>query len=158
MRVIETITKRLSSYLEDKRILEVACGDSEFSINALKYAKQILATDISLERAKRRNLIDIVENIEFKEMNATKLELENDSFDVSVCYNALGHLEGILNSVISEMSRVTTQNGYLIFIATWKMDQKVLLGIENIISKHGNLTISENIDNKSYNILIIKKE
>lgn len=144
--------------MEGKKILEIACGDSEFSVNVLKYAKQVLATDISLERAKRRNLLGIAKNIEFKEMNATNLEVRDSSFDVTVCYNALGHLESILNSVISEMNRVTIKNGYLIFIVTWKIDKKIIYEIKNTISKYKNLTISEDVDNNSYSALVIKKE
>lgn len=118
MRIIETIIQDLKAYLYGKKVLEIACGDSDFSLTTSKYAKKILATDISLERVKRRELKMIPPNIEFKEMNATNLEINDNSFDVSVCYNALGHLKSILRPVLTEMLRVTTKDGYLIFIAT----------------------------------------
>ncbi|HHW47905.1 MAG TPA: hypothetical protein GXX14_04705 [Clostridiaceae bacterium] len=53
MKIIEKIVQDLSTYLSGKRIIEIACGDSNFSLTASKFAKEILATDISLERAKK---------------------------------------------------------------------------------------------------------
>ncbi|MGH4124374.1 MAG: class I SAM-dependent methyltransferase [Clostridium sp.] len=158
MRVVETIVKRLGTYLNGKKILEIACGDSEFSLNASRYAEEVLATDITLERLKRRNIDVIPKNVEFREMNATNLDIVNNSFDVSVCYNALGHLENLLNPVLMEMMRVTIQNGYLIFISTWKMDKKIIPELKNIISDYSNLTIYADIENSTYKAIIIKKE
>lgn len=158
MRITETMVKVLSPYLNGKNVLEVACGDSEFSLNASKYAKEVLATDISLERIKRRKLPEVPENIEFREMNATGLNIDNDSFDVSVCYNALGHLENVLRPVLTEMTRVTKEGGYMMFLATWKMDKKVMEELEKIINEHDELTICKDIVNGSYKALIIKKK
>jgi ubiquinone/menaquinone biosynthesis C-methylase UbiE len=158
MRVVETIVQNLDTYLDGKKILEVACGDSDFSLYASKSAKEVLATDISLERLKRRNLDIIPKNLKFKEMDATNLDIDNDLFDITICYNALGHLESILRSVLIEMARVTTKDGYLIFIATWKMDKRIIPELKKIISEHNNLTIYSDIENSKYKAIIIKKE
>jgi ubiquinone/menaquinone biosynthesis C-methylase UbiE len=157
MRIIETIVQDLKAYLSGKKVLEIACGDSDFSLITSKYAKEILATDISLERVKRRGLEIIPNNVQFKEMNATNLDIAENSFDVSSCYNALGHLKSILRPVLIEMFRVTNQDGYLIFIATWKMDIATLGELKNIISEYNNLTLFAEIENKKYNALIVKK-
>lgn len=157
MRIVETIVHDLKAYLSGKKVLEIACGDSNFSLTTSKYAKEILATDISLERVKRRELEKIPNNVQFKEMNATNLDIDENSFDVSSCYNALGHLKSILRPVLTEMFRVTNQDGYLIFIATWKMDIATLGELKNIISEYNNLTLFAEIENKKYNALIVKK-
>lgn len=157
MRIVETIVQDLKAYLYGKKVLEIACGDSDFSLATSKYAKEILATDISLERVKRRELEIIPNNVQFKEMNATNLEIDVNSFDVSSCYNALGHLKNILRPVLSEMFRVTNQDGYLIFIATWKIDIVTLGELKNIISENNNLTLFAEVENKKYNALIVKK-
>jgi ubiquinone/menaquinone biosynthesis C-methylase UbiE len=158
IRVIETIVQDLKTYLDSKKVLEIACGDSDFSLISSKYAEEVLATDISLERLKRKDLGIIRNNIQFKEMNATNLGIDNDTFDVSACYNALGHLENILRPVLIEMVRVTVQGGYLIFIATWKMDKEIIGELKNVISEHHNLTLFTEIENKKYSALIVKKE
>lgn len=56
MRRVEKIAQDLSAYLSGKRVLEVACCDSDFSLAASRFAEEVLATDISLERAKRIKL------------------------------------------------------------------------------------------------------
>lgn len=157
MKIRESIVKNLGTYLDGKKILEVACGDSEFSLSASKYAKEVLATDISLERFKRRNLDGVPQNIEFKEMNATTLLVDNDSIDITVCYNALGHLENILQSVLIEMIRVTMQEGYLLFMATWTMDKKIISKLKDMISEYSNLEVCDDIEKSTFRALIVKK-
>ncbi len=158
MGVVEIILQDLCSYLDDKKVLEIACGDSDFSLIASKYAKEILATDISLERFKRRNLKVIPRNLDFKEMDATNLNIDKDSFDICICYNALGHLKSILTPVLTEMIRVTTEDGYLIFIATWEMDKNIISELRDIIKEQNNLTVYRDIENNKYSALIIKQE
>lgn len=157
MRKAETIVQDLKTYLDNKKVLEIACGDSDFSLATSKYAKEILATDISLERIKRKNLKILPNNIQFREMDATNLDINENNFDVSVCYNALGHLKSILKPILTEMFRVTAKGGCLIFIATWKMDIAIFDVLKNIISDYRNLTLFAEIENKNYNILIVKK-
>jgi len=157
MKVVEKIVEDLKNYLVDKKILEVACGDSNFSLCASQYAKEGVAIDISLERFKRRN-IGIPQNLVFKEMDATQLSFDNQSFDVSISYNTLGHLDTILGSVLKEMNRVTNTYGYLIFIATWKMDKRMFPDLKNIIKEQNNLSIYADIENTKYHAIILKKE
>lgn len=158
MRVIETIMQDFITYLDDKKVLEIACGDSDFSLAASKYAKKVLATDISLERVKKRSLEVIPKNIEFKEMNAANLDIDNDLFDISACYNGLGHLESILRPVFIEMIRVTIEGGYLIFIATWKMDKEIFAELKNIINEHNDVTLYAEIECNKYSALVVKKK
>lgn len=81
----------------------------------------------------------------------------DSSVDVSVCYNALGHLKEILNPVVAQMIRVTAQGGYIIFITTWKMDKIVVPELKSILYEYRNITIREEIENNKYYILIIQK-
>ena len=76
---------------------------------------------------------------------------------MSACYNALGHLESILRPVFKEMFRVTKQDGYLMFIATWKMDMAALNKIKNVVSEYSNLALLTEINNSKYSTLVIKK-
>lgn len=158
MKIIEKIIKDLNIYLKDKKVLEIACGNSDFSLTASNSAVEILATDISLQRFKNRKLNEIPINIQFMEMNANNLLLENNSFDVCVCFNALGHLKDQLPLILKEMFRVSVKYGYLIFISTWKMDTHLLTEVNDIIIKNYSLVSIEHIENKTYNALIIRKK
>ncbi|MFZ5354875.1 MAG: class I SAM-dependent methyltransferase [Bacillota bacterium] len=156
MKAIDNITKTLCAYLEGKNILEIACGDSDFSISASKYAEKVLATDISLDRFKCRGLNNISDNIEFLEMSADALDLEDGTFDAAVCYNALGHLIEIIPSVFKEMVRVVKTGGLIVFASTWKMDRILHQVIEDLVILYDGLEVS--VEEKSnYSILLIKK-
>lgn len=157
MKIVEKIVQDLKTYLDGKKVLEIACGNSDFSLTASKYAKEVLATDISLERIKRKNLKVFPDNIYFEEMNAANLDIKENTFDVSVCYNALGHLKNILRPVLTEMFRVTSKDGYLMFIATWKIDIAIFDELKNIISEHSDITLFAEVKNKKYNALIFNK-
>lgn len=157
MKITENIVSKLRRYIENKKVLEVACGDSDFSLYSSKYAAKVLATDISLERFNQRNINSIPNNIGFKEMNAANLTINDRSYDVTTVYNGLGHLEDMLSPVLKEMRRVTKTGGYLIFISTWSMDKKIHSSIENIVDQYNNLEISENIEKTKYKILIVQK-
>ncbi len=157
MRIAEKIVQDLSRYLSGKKVLEVACGDSDLSLAASRFAARVLATDISLERAKRIKPEMIPNNVEFREMDAADMEIDDESFDVSVCYNALGHLRSILGLVFAEMLRVTKQDGYLMFVATWKMDIAALNELKEAISEYGHLISLTEISNSKYKALIVKK-
>lgn len=157
MNITDEIVEGLNYIIKNKKILEVACGDSNFSLSASKYAAEILATDISLERFNRRNILEVPINLKFVEMDAKKLKLNDKEFDIAVCYNAVGHLAGIIDSVLSEMERVTTKDGKIIFISTWLMDKKMLEDIKKIYSRKFGIKNIQFIQKSKYNILIIQK-
>lgn len=157
MKRIDRIVEDLKSYFIERRVLEVACGDADFSLAISKYASSVLGVDISLARVARRSLHEIPNNVQFQEMNATHLDLEGGSFDVVVSYNALGHLVGVLKDCVSEMMRTLKKGGYLIFIATWKMDRMLIPNIRSLIATRRTVQIYKDIENKAYHTLIWKK-
>ncbi len=158
MKITDNISKDIIQFLNNKKVLEVACGDSEFSLSASKYAKNVLATDISLERFKKKALNQIPQNVEFREMDGSNLQIDKNTFDTSVCYNTLGHLEDVLALVIEEMKKVTKPGGHLIFIATWKMDKKILSDFKNTIGMYGELKLELDIEKNRYKILVINNK
>ena len=97
-----------------------------FSEAAAAYAAEVTASDISLERARKRGLEQFPKNVRFRETRAENLDFPSDAFDAAVCYNALGHLQTVLPAVLSEMTRIAAPGGVLIFAATWQMDFPLL--------------------------------
>ena len=51
------------------------------------------------------------------------IELDDDLFDTAVLYNAVGHLEEIIDEVLSECRRVVKPNGDIYLISSFKMDK-----------------------------------
>ncbi len=157
MKTTDKIIDRLRLYFEQKNVLEIACGDSDFSLSVSKYASKVLATDISLERFKRKETKTRPNNIEFMEMDAKNLVIEDSKFDITAFYNAIGHLEDILEDVLIEALRVTKVKGYLIIVATWKLDKRLMGDVKSIIDNYSELKIHEEIDESNYRIIIIQK-
>lgn len=154
---IERIVEGLKDWFLEKRVLEIACGDADFSLTVSKYAKSVVGIDISLVRVARRNLREIPDNVRFQEMDATQLDFKDESFDVVVSYNAMGHLASVLKDSISEMIRVLKRGCCLVFIATWRMDKKLILDIQDLMATTRAMRNCIEIRNKTYYASIWKK-
>lgn len=154
MKIAEHIIDKIADIIKDKKVLEIACGEGCFSLNASKIASEVLATNISLERF---NLIaDLPTNLSIKEMDASTLKIKDEDFDVVASYNAFGHLDGIKEKVINEMYRVTKKTGYIIFMATWKMDKNMLSKIREIIDERFLMSFKK-ICTQQYKVFIFNK-
>ncbi len=157
MKVSDQIAKAMEKYFCDKEVLEIACGNADFSISASAYAKEVIATDLSLERVYRKGAMDIPRNIRFLEMDAASLTFKENSFDAVVCYNALGHLHEVIQPVLKEMTRVVKTEGVLLFIATWKMDRAILQLVNDEAISFQGLEVSQKIEGRNYGVLVVQK-
>jgi len=157
MKRIGRIIEDLKGYFVEMRVLELACGDADFSLTVSKYAKSVLGVDVSLARVEKRCLHKLADNVQFQEMDATQLNLEAESFDVVLTYNALGHLVGVLKDCVSEMVRVLKRGGYVMFIATWKMDRTLIPNAQSLIATKRIMQNTKEIESRIYRASIWKK-
>lgn len=109
--------------ISGKKVLEAACGTADFSIEASKIAQSVNCID--LESFRLNPKITECPNIIFEKMDAAALSFEDGYFDTAVVYNALAHLETVLESVLSECLRVTRQGGRVCFISSFSIDKGV---------------------------------
>lgn len=124
MTRVEEAVQRLRSELEQKEILEAACGCAEFSIHAAKYAKTVQSIDLDSGRLSPK--AKDCQNLIFCEMDVTAMSYEDDSFDTVVIYNAIGHLWDVLEKAVEECLRVLRVGGNLHIISSVKMDKHVI--------------------------------
>lgn len=124
MTRVEKVVYKLHNELYCKDILEVACGCAEFSISASKLAKSVHCIDLDNKRllpdAKNCN------NLIFSIMDATAMSYKNDSFDTIIIYNAIGHLQQVMEKTIKECLRVLRAGGNMYIISSLKMDKQVI--------------------------------
>jgi len=121
--------------VKDAKFLEVACGCAELSIEAAKYANSVDCIDLDEFRLKQE--INNYNNIHFQKMDATQMNFNNEYFDIVALYNAVMHLEEILESVIKECIRVTKKSGEIYVISTFRMDKPVMqTKLHNILVKN----------------------
>ena len=118
-----------------KRILEYGCGLGGKSFELSKYAREVVAIDISeIAIDKLNTLADErnIKNVTFNVMNAESLNFPENNFDVVCGVSILHHLD--LQKSYSELSRVLKPGGKAYFIEP--------LGHNPIINLYRNLTPS----------------
>ena len=135
---LEIISKLIDNS-KGLRVLEVGCGDG-FVLKALESkGTELYGIDISpkrVERAKR-----LVPSAKVYEVNAETLPFENNCFNVTVCSEALEHIENPQKAV-EEMIRVTKEPGDMIISVpnelNWRIARLLLLRFPLRISDHIN--------------------
>lgn len=99
-------------FIENKKILDIACGTG-YGLSILKpKAKFIIGVDNNFEttiKAKRQNTNDI----QFLCGNGPALPFANESFEVITSFETLEHLHE-REEFLSELKRILVQNGLLI--------------------------------------------
>ena len=101
----------------DHRVLDVACGTGNVAITAARRGAQVTGLDITpdmLEGARENAAIAGVDDIEWREGDATDLPFEDDTFDVSL--SCVGHMfANPPRAAASELLRVTRSGGRIAF-------------------------------------------
>lgn len=138
MKKTDQAVQILLSEIENRQILEVACGRAEFTYSASDYAQSVSCIDLDnskLNCAKR-------DNIHFEIMDAARMRFPDETFDTVFLYNALSHVHAQWESIQKECRRVLTPHGSIYIIGTWKIDialMKDLFGDE--VDRHGDFFI-----------------
>lgn len=124
MRRVEQVMEEIKDSIKNKDVLEVACGCAEFSLCASNIAHKVCCIDLDGSRMKFNP--DNYQNLNFQIMDATKMKYEKASFDTVVIYNAIAHLEGVIDDILEESKRVTRKQGNIYVISSFKMDKWVI--------------------------------
>lgn len=99
---------------EDGRVLEVAAGTGQFTLDLARQASTLIATDFSPEMVARLSKqVDVAANIECATMSAYELDVGDASFDAVFCANGL-HVMDQPDRALAEFRRVLAPNGVLI--------------------------------------------
>ena len=124
MKKTDRIVRLLKSDIENKDILEVACGTADFSIAASAFANSVSCIDLDESRL---NSIIIQSDICFQIMDASKMEYSDHVFDMVFMYNAYYHIQTQWEKIEKECKRVLKSNGCIYIIGTWKLDTSIML-------------------------------
>lgn len=108
--------KALREYCKPKssqKILEIGCGDGEFTKRLASLKNKIIATDLTPAVIKRAKTLLKYKNVKFEVDNSEKMKFKDNSFDI-VCGISILHHTNYRN-VIKEMYRVLKKDGQLFF-------------------------------------------
>lgn len=128
--------KGLSNKLpnEQIRILDVCCGtgNSTIAIGKKNPNNTIIGIDLSndmLQIAKNKTNKNKLNNLSFKEMNATRMDFSNSSFDVVTISLAFHEMpQELIDLILTEVSRVLKPNGKL-YIIDWDRPKQPLASV-----------------------------
>lgn len=112
---MQKITKRLNE-INGGKILDVATGRGEFTSllsNALNSFDEIIAIDNSTKAIEFSSKHNDNIKVNFKVMNALKMEFDDEEFDTVCISNSIHHFADN-NYPLNEMKRVLKNNGYFI--------------------------------------------
>ena len=96
------------------RVLECACGTGAISIFIAPVCKELIASDYSvgmLKQAKKK--LKNYDNIDYRRVDITDIEAEDNSFDVVVAGNVI-HLLPDPQRAMNELTRVCKDGGRLV--------------------------------------------
>ncbi len=117
MKNTDSLVHLLIADIDNKSVLEVGCGSADFSISAATYANSVSCIDLDACR-----LGKLKENVHFQNMDASKMDFADQTFDTAVLYNAFFHIRSQWAEIEKECKRVLKENGTLYIVGTWKLD------------------------------------
>ncbi len=128
---------------EKQKYLEIGCGNGALSkYMAEKYRLNVTAIDVDpeqIELAKR--VTKSIQNIRFREADATQLPFQNSEFDIVLSFGVMHHIPN-WRDALGEISRVLKAKGY--FICFDIIQSKWIAKIGRIFkNKYGIITIRE---------------
>ena len=123
MKKTDALVKILYSDIENKDVLEVACGTADFSVSAAQLANSVSCIDLDDSR-----LTDLTgkNNVSFQIMDASEMTFLKDTFDTIVIYNAFFHIQTQWSEIEKECLRVLKSRGIIYIVGTWKLDTSLM--------------------------------
>lgn len=141
---------------ENMKYLEIGCGNGHVAKHiAKKYNLNAIGTDIDPDMiylAKKENAN--IFNLQFKEMDATKLSFEDKEFDIVLSFEIMHHIHN-WKDAINEISRVIKPKGYYIFedIAFSKTSARFLRKITKNLGVYTLEEITNHIQSNQFKII-----
>ena len=103
-----------TQFVQNKRVLDLACGEGYGSYLLAKTAKSVVGIDIDNNSIKHARNKYIKQNLEFRVGSITEIPIDGERlFDVAICFEALEHIEDH-QKLLSEVKRLLTPEGVFI--------------------------------------------
>ena len=103
-----------TQFVQNKRVLDLACGEGYGSYLLAKTAKSVVGIDIDNNSIKHARNKYLKQNLEFRVGSITEIPIDGERlFDVAICFEALEHIEDH-QKLLSEAKRLLTPEGVFI--------------------------------------------
>ena len=125
MKNTDILVDLLMEDIENKTVLEAACGAADFSISASAYSNSVYCIDLDAGRLNCKTAA----NIHFQIMDASKMDYADDTFDTVILYNAFAHIQSQWVEIERECKRVLKADGVIYIVGTWKLDVRIIMDV-----------------------------
>lgn len=125
MKNTDILVNLLLEDIENKTVLEVACGAADFSISASAYSDSVYCIDLDAGRLNGKTAV----NIHFQIMDASKMDYADDTFDTIILYNAFFHIQSQWPEIERECKRILKADGVIYIVGTWKLDVRKIMDV-----------------------------
>jgi len=137
LKPAQDLLLEMANIQDGEQVLDIACGTGLVTFKAAEKAGYVLGTDISdgmIELARNVSKEKTISNIAFERMDAEKLELKDESFDVVLCALGLMYVPDPFLA-LSEIKRVLKPGGRMIAAVWGERDHCGWSGIFEIVDK-----------------------
>ncbi len=125
-----TLMRRMCNIARARSILEVGCGDGEFTkrlARAFTGKTKIIAIDVTPKAIERASIAVKQKNVTFRIENITHLTLPNNSCDIICGVSILHHVP--LSAALREMYRVLKPGGEIFFTEPNMLNPHTFVGL-----------------------------
>jgi ubiquinone/menaquinone biosynthesis C-methylase UbiE len=128
---------------EKQKYLEIGCGNGALSnYMAEKYRLNVTAIDVDPEQIElAKSVTKSIQNIRFKEANATQLPFQNSEFDIVLSFGVMHHIPN-WRDALDEIGRVLKAKGYFMCFDIIQSEWIAKIG-KIFKNKYGIITIRE---------------
>ncbi len=116
--------------VNNKTVLDAACGEGYGTDMLAQHAKQAYGIDIDTETIKHSQSRYKRENLQFRQGSCTDLPFEDSTFDVVISFETLEHLAE-QSQMLNEFNRVLKKDGILIISTPDKKHYSDATGFQN---------------------------
>lgn len=107
------VFKRICRITKKDKILEIGCGDGEFTKRLAKFGNKVIAVDATPAMIKMTSKKVNSKNVRFAVRDAENLRLKNNSFNIVCGVSILHHLD--YEKALREAYRVLNKGGKIFF-------------------------------------------
>lgn len=109
--------------IKNKKILNIGCAEPIDELQFIEKVEKWISLDINEkliktaeEIAKKKLHPDLFKKLKFVQGDATKLQFEDNTFDIVVSFSTIEHIpdKELRKKALREIARVTKRNGYVV--------------------------------------------
>lgn len=120
--------KKLCGPNKKTKILEIGCGDGEFTKRLMKFSDNVVATDVTPEVIKRAKKLNDRKRAKYLVDDCEKMQFKSNTFDIICGISILHHVDTL--KALKECFRVLRPGGKIFFTEPNLINPNIFMGLK----------------------------